>query len=114
MQRRPRSVKKEARARKIVPAWQGSGHAIQELLRLCLHVEASILMRLVARDGRDALHEVEDAFRGPALLRQHRFYHPGCLGFGEAAATQKLGAILVAMRHDPLARSLDAADEGHG
>src|SRR6516164_6998461 len=112
MQRRLRSVKKEAGVRKIILAWQGSGGAIQELLRLCLHVEASILMRLVARNGRDALHEIEDAFRRAAFLRQYRFYHLGGLGFREAAATQKFGAILITICHDPFARSLDAVDEG--
>ena len=91
-----------------------SGGAIQELLRLRLHVQAGILMRLVARDGGDALHEIEDAFRRAAFLRQHRVDHLGCLGLGEAAATQKLGAILVAACHDPLAGGLDAVDEGHG
>jgi hypothetical protein len=43
MRRRPRSVKKEAKARKVVPAWQRSGGAIQELLRLCLPVDLSRL-----------------------------------------------------------------------
>src|SRR6266704_2217595 len=46
-----------------------SGGAIQELLCLRLHVQTGILMRLVARDGGDALHEIEDAFRRAALLR---------------------------------------------
>src|SRR6516162_8095631 len=46
------------------------------------------MVRLIARDGRDALHEIEDAFRRAALLRQHSVYHPGCLCFREAPATQ--------------------------
>src|SRR6266705_4970564 len=81
--------------------WRDSGGAIQKLLRLRLHIQTGILMRLVARDGGDALHEIEDAFRRAAFLRQHRFYHLGGLGLGEAAATQKLGAILVTACHDP-------------
>ena len=44
---------------------------IQELLRLRLHIQTGILMRLVARDGGDALHEIENAFRRAAFLRQH-------------------------------------------
>src|SRR6185437_8231840 len=67
--------KKEAKSRKTVLSFAGSGGAIQQLLRLCLHIEAGILVRLVTRDRRDALHEIEDAFRRSALLRQHRFYH---------------------------------------
>src|ERR1700746_1862045 len=107
-----RETKKEAKARRIVLAWQGSGGAIQELLRLCLHLQPSILMRLVARNGGDALHEIEDAFRGAAFLGQHGVAPLGLLGFGEAATTQKFGAILVAACHDPLAGGLDAVDEG--
>src|SRR5260370_32705987 len=45
----------------VSAAWRGSGGAIQELLRLRLHIQTGILMRLVARDGGDALHEIEDA-----------------------------------------------------
>src|SRR5882762_6965913 len=69
-------------AKLVSAAWRDSGGAIQELLRLRLHVQAGILMRLVARDRGDALHKVEDAFRRSAFLRQHRFYHLGCLGLG--------------------------------
>ena len=79
-----------------------------------LQVEASFLMRLVARDGGNALHEIEDAFGWAPLLRQYRFYHLGCLYLGEAATTQKPGTILITMCHDPLARGPDAVDEGHG
>ena len=71
-------------------------------------------MRLLARDGGDALHEIEDAFRRAAFLRQHRVDHLGCLGLGEAAATQKLGAILVTACDDLFAGGLDAVDEGRG
>ena len=48
-------------------------------------------MRLVARQGCDALHKIEDTLRGTALLRQHRVDYFGHLGLGEAAATQELG-----------------------
>jgi hypothetical protein len=37
-----------------------SGGPIEQLLRLALHVEAGILMRLVTRDGGDALDEIKD------------------------------------------------------
>src|SRR5712672_863008 len=61
---------------KLVSAdWRESGGVIQELLRLRLHVQTGILMRLVARDGGDALHEIEDTFRRPSFLRQHRVDH---------------------------------------
>src|SRR5216683_7376639 len=54
---------RHGRAKRRVPQIRevSSGGAIQELLRLRLHVQAGILMRLVARDGGDALHEIEDA-----------------------------------------------------
>ena len=71
-------------------------------------------MRLVAGDGGDALHEIEDAFRRAAFLRQHCIDHLACLGLREAAATQELGAIVVVTRHDSLAGGFDAIDEGHG
>ena len=87
---------------------------VQKFLRLRLHIETSVLMRLIAGHGSDALHEIEDALRRVALLRQHRFYHLGCLGLGEASTTQKPGAILVTMCHDPLARGPDAVDERRG
>src|ERR1700740_174255 len=79
----------------VSAAWRAAAGAIQKLLRLRFHVQTGILMRLVARDGGDALHEIEDAFGWAACLRQHRVDHLGCLGLGEAAAAQKLGAILV-------------------
>src|ERR1700704_925108 len=52
-------------------AWRVSGGAIQELLRLRLHVQAGILMRLVARDGGDGLHQNENAFRRGAFPPPH-------------------------------------------
>ncbi len=68
-------------------------------------------MRLVARDGGDALNEIEDALRRTAFLGQHRVDDLAGFGFGEAATAQEVAAILVAARHDPLARRLDAVDE---
>src|SRR5882724_4549474 len=67
-QRRGKSeTEKCRRYAKLVSAdWRESGGVIQELLRLRLHVQTGILMRLVARDGGDALHEIEDALCGAA------------------------------------------------
>src|ERR1700756_1894232 len=64
----------------VSAAWGDPGGAIQKLLRLRLHVQTGILMRLVARDGSDALHEIEDAFRWAAFLRPHSVDHLACLG----------------------------------
>lgn len=53
------------------PASEGSGGEVEKLLGLAFHVQANILMRLVARDPRDALYEVENRFWRPAFLKQH-------------------------------------------
>jgi len=61
------------RQAKLVSAdWRESGDAIQELLRLRLHVQTGILMRLIARDGGDTLHEIEDALCRPLNYAEHR------------------------------------------
>src|SRR5258707_15340050 len=100
---------------KLVSAdWRESGGVIQELLRLRLHIQTGILMRLVARNGGDALHEIEDAFRRPSFLRQHRVDHLACLGLREAATAQKFGAIPIVAWPDPLSGGLDAVDESRG
>ena len=96
------------------PASRWSGDAIQELLRFRLHVEANVLVRLIAGNGSNALYEIEDALRRPTLFNQHRIDDLARLGFRETAATQELGAILVGACHDPLAGGLDAIDEGCG
>ncbi len=46
--------------------------AIEQLLCTRLQIESDVLMRLVAGDRRNALHEVENALGFAALLRQHR------------------------------------------
>ena len=68
-------------------------------------------MRLIAGHGRDALHEIEDALRRPTFFGQHRIDDLPGLGFLEAAPPQEVGAIVIVVRHDPLAGSLDAIDE---
>ena len=60
-------------------------------------------MCLVARDRRDALHEVEDALRLAAFLGQYGLDDLRRLGFREAALAQELGAIVVIAGDDPLA-----------
>src|SRR5258708_16919474 len=62
----------------VSAAWRDSGGAIQELLRLRLHVQTGILMRLVARDGGDAPPENEDAFWRAPLPPPHP-RHPPCV-----------------------------------
>src|SRR5258708_4133203 len=76
----------------VSAAWRNSGGAIQKLLRLRLHVQTGILMRLVARNGGDALHEIEDAFRRAALLPPHPRPHPNLSRPCEAAAAPKTRA----------------------
>src|ERR1700750_194668 len=63
------TVKCRRHAKWVSAAWRDSGGAIQKFLRLRLHVQTGILMRLVARDGGDALHEIEDAFGRAAFPR---------------------------------------------
>src|ERR1700749_134828 len=60
---------RHGRAKLVSAARRESGGAIQELLRFRLHIQTGILMRLVACDGGDALHEIEDAFRRSFYLR---------------------------------------------
>ncbi len=88
-----------------------SGGSIEQLLRLSLHVEASVLMGLVACDGGDALHKIENALGRATFLRQDRVDDLAGLGLREATAAQEVGTILVGARHDPLAGHLDAVDE---
>lgn len=71
-------------------------------------------MRLVPCNGGDALHEVEDAFGRAAFLGPYRFDDAGCIGPGEVAPKQEVGAILVGARDGPLARRLDALTKGVG
>lgn len=100
--------------RSTTPASEGSGGEIEKLLGLAFHVEANILMRLVARNPRDALYEVENRFWRPAFLNQHLIDDLCRLGLGEAALAQETLAIVVVPSDDPLPRRLDAVDERHG
>jgi hypothetical protein len=92
--------------------WAISGGPIEQLFRLGLAFEAPVLMRLIARDPRDVLHRIEDAFGRVAFLDQHRVDDLGRLVLREAAPAQKVASILVGPRDDRLSRRLYAADEG--
>ena len=52
--------KRPPRVRAVAVAGPASADPVEELLSAPLHVEAGILLGLVARKPRDALHEVED------------------------------------------------------
>src|SRR5580700_5516425 len=52
------------------PAFRESGCPIEQLLRARLQVEPGVLVGLVARNGGDALHEIEDALRFASFLGQ--------------------------------------------
>ena len=84
---------------------------VEELLGAPLHVKAGILLGLVARKPRDALHEVEDALGRAALFHQNLFDDLAGLGFREAAFPQEVIPVLVRPRHDLLPRGLDAVHE---
>ncbi len=71
-------------------------------------------MRLVARDPRDALHEIEDRCRRMPLFGQHHVDDLRRLGPGEAALAQEAVAIFIVPSDDPFPRGLDAIDERHG
>ena len=49
------------RMQAVAVSGPASGDPVEELLGAPLHIEAGILLGLVARQPRDALHEVEDA-----------------------------------------------------
>ena len=48
------------------------------------------------------------------FLGQHRVDDLPGFGLGETAMAQEVGAVFVGSCHDPLARRLDAVDEGQG
>ena len=54
-----------------LPVWAGLMDEVEELLRLAFHIEANILMLLVARDTRDALQEIEDRCRRMAFIGEY-------------------------------------------
>ncbi len=60
---------------------------------LGFHVEARVLVWLVAGDGGDALDEIEDALGRSTFLDQHRVDDFAALGLREAAAVQENIAI---------------------
>src|SRR5438445_11998508 len=80
-----RNARKQSRRHRNLesPASRWSGDAIQELLRFRLHVEANVLVRLIAGNGSNALYEIEDALRRPTFFNQHRIDDLARLGFRE-------------------------------
>src|SRR5260221_8638022 len=64
----------------VSAAWRDSGGAIQKLLRLRRHIQTRILIRLVARDGGDGLHEIEKGFRRAAFIPPDPFFYLCCFG----------------------------------
>ena len=89
-------------------------YPVEQLLRPRFQIEPGVLMRLVAGDRRDALHEVEDALGLAAFFGEHCLDDLRCLRLAEAALAQEFGAFLVRARDDPLSCRLDAVDERHG
>ena len=104
----------EGRRRRCTGCRPGSAHAFEHCLRPPLHREPCILLRLRSRDRRDALNEVEDAFRRMAFLGQYHLDDLRGLRLAEAALAQEVGPILVGARDDPLPRGPDTVDEGRG
>src|SRR3989338_3142100 len=88
-----------------------SADPVEELLGAPLHVEAGVLLGLVARKPRDALHEIEDAFGRAALFHQHLLDDPARLRLRETALAQEVIPVLVRPRHDLLPRRFDAVHE---
>lgn len=84
-----------------------SSDPVEHLLGPRLEVEPAVLMGLVTRHRRDALHEIENALGLAALLSQHRLDDPGRLRLAEPALAQEPGPLLVAARNDTLPRGLE-------
>ena len=86
----------------------------QQHLRLPLHHQPRILLRFRPGDGRDPLHEVEDALGRAAFLGQDRLDDPPRLRLREPALAEEILTVLVRSRDDFLPRRADAVDEGCG
>jgi hypothetical protein len=78
---------------------------------MTLQIETRILLRPAAREGGDALDEVEHGFGRTSFLGQYRVHDLGGLGLPEPALAQEIGAVLVRPRDDALARLPNAVDE---
>ena len=89
-----------------------SGGAFEQLLGFAFEFETRVLIGLGARQRGDALHEIENRFRRPPLLRQHHLDDLAGLTFREAAPAKKCFAVVILTSDDPLACRLDAGDEG--
>lgn len=87
---------------------------LEKPLRLSLHLQSRVLMRLAAGDSGDALNEVEDAGGRAAFFGEDGLDDGRRLGFREAALPQEIAAVFVGPGDGLLARRLDAVDEGHG
>ena len=86
--------------------------ALEELLRLALHFEPGVLLRLRPGDGGDALHEIEYGLRRPTFFGEDCLDDSGRLRLGEAPFAEEVGAVIVAVGDDALARCSNAFDEG--
>src|SRR5260221_3813590 len=89
-----------------------SGGAVEKPLRFLLELDASILVRCIARHCGNTLHEVEQGFRRTTFLAQHRVDDPRGLRSAEPATPQERRPVLVGPGDDPLARRADTGDEG--
>ena len=92
----------------------GSADAGQEFGCLAFQLEPRVLVRLVARHGGDALHEVEHRLRRPAFLVQHGGDDLLRLWTREAALAQEGLAVFITSGDDGLARRPNAGDERRG
>ncbi|SMX34632.1 hypothetical protein COL8621_01407 [Actibacterium lipolyticum] len=88
--------------------------SLQQRLRLPLHHQPRILLRLGPGDCRDPLHEVEDALGRAAFLGQNRLDDPPRLRLREPALAEEVLTVLVRPCDDLLPRRADAVDEGRG
>lgn len=81
-------------------------------LRLPLHRQPPILLRLRASHRRDPLHEVEDAPWRAAFLGQNRLDNPPRFRLREPALAEEVLPVLVRLRDDLFPSRADAVDEG--
>ena len=83
-------------------------HLLQQRLRLPLHHQPRILLRLRPGDRRDPLHEVEDALGRAAFLGEDRLDDLAGLRLREAALARKILPVLLCPGDDFLTRRADA------
>ncbi len=96
------------------PAFWKSGRPVEQLLCARFQIEARVLVGLVACEGGDALHEIEDALGLAPFLSQHGLDDLRGLSLGEAALAQELAAVVIGAGDNLFPRRLDAVDEWEG